>query len=98
DFDQPVTRLGKFLTRETGTVEELHRKSGGISQSADSARHQGEDLSVAQAAEGLAGPVGDSPRRVLWALSLVPMLEVQVALAGVLARSAPSPAGHEEKR
>ena len=97
--EQPVARRDEFGAAHPAAVLELHRKSRRIAKTAHRAGNEGENLRVAQARQRLARPVGDRVGSVFLAGTVVPVDEVQKALAGILAgRTAPAAARDEEER
>ena len=76
-------------------------KPGGVAEPAHGAGHEGEHLRVAQAAERRGRALGDRVGGVLLARALVPRLQVDEALAGVLPgqpAAAPPPATRNNVR
>src|SRR5690606_2033770 len=78
-------------------VLELHVETGGIAETPHRSGHERKNLCVAQVAERRGGALGDRVGGVLLAPALVPVLEIDETLSGVLSRGAAASAARDEK-
>ena len=99
EFQQFVARSHELVAAHPAAVLELHVEAGRIAQALYRSGDEDEDLRIANATQRHSGPLGDGIGRVFLARPIVPWLEVDIALAGILPRCRLRPAAcHQEQR
>ncbi len=96
--EQAVARFGEFGAAHPAAILELHREARRIAKAAHRAGDEREDLRVAQAAQRLARAIDNRIGGIFLARPVVPMSEVDIALAGVLARRRAAAAARDQEQ